>query len=274
MKKAVLFWRWWNSDTRDACRRAFKRYWVWGLPCLALLLMAIVWGTDSNQPVFLWLNGLSLITGEKPWAWLTMFGDALVVMALLLPWVRRRSDIVWQMALAGIVVFLVSHGLKELFAVDRPLGALDENQFNIIGARHRHNAFPSGHTMTAFMTAGVFSFATSRAWVRVVLVGFAALVGISRAVVGVHWPLDILAGAALGWSIAWFGHNCIKRRHWRMPLSGRYLASIGLLGAAIVLLFMYEPGYPHSQELQRSIAVLCLSWGAFDLARMSREQRR
>jgi membrane-associated phospholipid phosphatase len=236
--------------------------------------MAVVWGTESNQQVFLWLNGLSRITGERLWAWLTMFGDALVVMVLLLPWVRRRSDIVWQMALAGAVVFLVSHGLKELFAVDRPLGVLNEDLFHIIGARHRHNAFPSGHTMTAFMTAGVFSFATSRPWVRVALVSFAALIGVSRAVVGVHWPLDILAGAALGWSIAWFGHNRVKRRYWRMPLPGRYLVSVGLLGAAIVLLFMYQPGYPHSLELQRSIALLCLAWGAFDLARMSREQRR
>lgn len=57
-------------------------------------------------------------------------------------------------------------------------------------------SMPSGHTSAAFLVATlVFIFAEPMAEVAFV---WASLVGISRVVLGVHYPSDVAAGALLG----------------------------------------------------------------------------
>jgi undecaprenyl-diphosphatase len=61
-------------------------------------------------------------------------------------------------------------------------------------------SFPSGHATTAFATAVVLA-----AWYprqAVGFVGLAALVGLSRILLGAHFPSDVLAGALLGSGVA------------------------------------------------------------------------
>lgn len=62
--------------------------------------------------------------------------------------------------------------------------------------------FVSGHSTVAFACAAVLSPYLSRPW-RVVVFGLAATVGISRIVVGAHFPLDVVGGAALGLMLAY-----------------------------------------------------------------------
>lgn len=61
-------------------------------------------------------------------------------------------------------------------------------------------SFPSGHTSAAFMVATTLTYFMP-AWTGVVLV-WAASVGFSRVVLGVHFPTDILMGIVLGVSAA------------------------------------------------------------------------
>lgn len=61
-------------------------------------------------------------------------------------------------------------------------------------------SFPSGHTMHA-VAFGIVAVAYFPALIWIVL-PFAALVALSRPILGLHYPSDVLAGAALGAAIA------------------------------------------------------------------------
>lgn len=62
-------------------------------------------------------------------------------------------------------------------------------------------SFPSGHSQAAFTAAAFFALSYRRH--RALLYAAAAAVALSRVYLGAHFPLDILAGAALGWAAAW-----------------------------------------------------------------------
>ncbi|MBK0378514.1 phosphatase PAP2 family protein [Mucilaginibacter segetis] len=59
-------------------------------------------------------------------------------------------------------------------------------------------SFPSGHTSTAFATATSLSLAFPKWYVIAPSFAYASAVGYSRMYLGVHYPSDVLAGAAVG----------------------------------------------------------------------------
>jgi len=62
-----------------------------------------------------------------------------------------------------------------------------------------HNAsFPSGHTSNSFALATSLTLATKKWYVAVPAYTWAATAGYSRLHLGVHYPSDVLAGAAMG----------------------------------------------------------------------------
>lgn len=67
-----------------------------------------------------------------------------------------------------------------------------------------HGSFPSGHTMAAFSVATVISrrYPKHRRWLPYVAYGLAGVVGFSRVTLSSHFPSEVFAGAALGYSIS------------------------------------------------------------------------
>jgi undecaprenyl-diphosphatase len=69
-------------------------------------------------------------------------------------------------------------------------------------------SFPSGHAAWFFALALTIWFA-NRTW-GWWFFALAILMGIARVYVGVHWPMDIVGGAAVGLLSAWFIHWLLR----------------------------------------------------------------
>lgn len=69
-------------------------------------------------------------------------------------------------------------------------------EFGFFPVKDYLHAFPSGHTSRVFALVTVLGQKYKR-W-RIVLFVFASLIGFSRIYIGAHYPLDVIAGAALG----------------------------------------------------------------------------
>jgi len=84
--------------------------------------------------------------------------------------------------------------LKNYFKRNRPPAALPGYQPELTPSDQF--SFPSGHTSAAFLMAGLLC-GLFPGW-EPLLYPWACLVGVSRVMLGVHFPTDIVAGACLG----------------------------------------------------------------------------
>ncbi len=122
---------------------------------------------------------------------------------LLLVWIgllwkggaRGRTVALLLVPLILLTDQLSSHVLKDLFGRARPCEVL-EGVRAIDGCRHSAS-FPSSHAVNAFAAATLFTLFYRR-WVPWVAFGLAAVVSYSRVYLGLHYPSDLLGGAAIG----------------------------------------------------------------------------
>ena len=259
------------TETNDSFVRA-PRWMVFGPLALALTLLIGVEVWSLDRPLFFFFNGLSSYTGPIFWAHVTILGDGLVCAVLLLPWIRRNPERVWGGLLGAVLMVVVLRTVKETLGLPRPLAVLPEEMITAIGPGLRRGAFPSGHTATMALFAGIWAHTTPRrlfSWVALTLPVF---VGVSRMAVGVHWPSDVLGGIALGWGTAWIGLRLASRISWGMGQTGRRILTGVLLISAVVLLIIDHTGYPGVLLFQRSIALVCLVWGAVGVVRPAPEE--
>ena len=122
--------------------------WRWAVPVFALSALALLWLSDGNVALFLWLNRLMAFAGGIWWGHVTILGDTSLALMFMLLLVGRRPDLSWQFVLAALCATLWSYGMKESFSTLRPPAVLPEGSFHLIGPMLQFNSFPSGHTTT------------------------------------------------------------------------------------------------------------------------------
>ena len=107
-----------------------------------------------------------------------------------------------------IAVLATDYVFKEIFTVARPFAALGFTPLT----SEAGFSFPSGHATLAGALFGATYFSISKHQWFTVLVGILCLgIGISRIMLGVHYPADILAGFSVGFLISIIGYT-IERR--------------------------------------------------------------
>jgi membrane-associated phospholipid phosphatase len=143
--------------------------------------------------------------------------------------------------------------------VPRPPAVLGDAA-HVIGPAYRAGSFPSGHATTSFALAGLIVMALGWRAASVLGLGIAFLAALSRSVVGVHWPLDLLAGAFGGWLSAFIGLWLAQRT----PAVGhkpwlRSTVALVLAGGCVALIAGVKTGYPQALWFERGLGVLSLA---------------
>ena len=134
---------------------------------------------------------LSLL-GDKGLGWI-----ALTLVLLLFKRTRRVGI---YCAASMILTFLVVNcAIKPLVARTRPYDLFSEIQ--ILTHLESDFSFPSGHSANSFAVAWILFRMTKKQY-GVTAVAVAALIAFSRLYVGVHYPTDVLAGAAIAIALA------------------------------------------------------------------------
>ncbi len=114
---------------------------------------------------------------------------------------QKKKEIFLVFITSGLA-WIVASLLKILIHVNRPFVALPDVQALFPETGY---AFPSGHA--TFFMALAFSLLFLHKRVGYLFIGFAILIGIARIMGGVHFPVDILGGFALGALVAYLVKN-------------------------------------------------------------------
>lgn len=108
---------------------------------------------------------------------------------------RALRQRVWITVMLSIAVALLVQALAGAIHTEtRPFVA--RSDVTLLIAHSPDNSFPSSHATVAFAVAGALVW-----WrwpVGLIALAVACLVAFARVFVGVHWPSDVLAGAAIG----------------------------------------------------------------------------
>lgn len=241
--------------------------WTWGTPLISILLLIVFWLTDSNESLFVFINQQHYIP-DVAWSWLTILGDSMILIAVVLPFCGRRPEIIRTLIVSAIISALAVRGLKWLVIEMRPAAVLET--IHIIGPTLKRSSFPSGHATTIFTFVTVMCLYIPGRFYRVLLVSLAVLVGISRLSVGAHWPTDVVAGAAIGWSSAIIGG--ILSEHWKggISLTAQRISALVLLICTVSLLGIYDTHYPQANLMKYTIAIAALTFATPGLIRLAR----
>ncbi len=245
------------AETRSIDEIAWRR-WGYGTAALLAVLLILLLLADGNMALFRLINGAPWPAAEWLWSNVTVLGDTMTLFCLLLPFVGRRPDVVWSIMVAVIVVSLLIHGTKLALDMPRPPFVLDGDDIRVIGFRAISGSFPSGHTAAAFAFAGAVCMKNFPLAAKVAVLLLAAMVGVSRVAVGIHWPLDVAGGALLGWVgvmlSVWLGQR------WPVGLRPGVQRGIALLltAAALFTIWDYDGGYPLARPLLVLLAAAML----------------
>ncbi len=130
----------------------------------------------------------------------TILSGVYVIFLVAVPlWWRGLRTATFDVLLLLAITIVATEAIKFLVDRQRPCDALP-NVNTLAGYRCAAEfdpAFPSGHASRAFAVAALLAIRFR--WRLGIPAGaFAVLAGISRIYLGLHWPSDVLGGAAVG----------------------------------------------------------------------------
>ncbi len=148
------------------------------------------------------------------------FTYVLAVLGLWVLWKEKKAGVIF-LVFIGLTLLLTdqfsSHWLKAWVGRVRPCHVLQG--VHMLTDCNTSYSFPSSHAVNIFAAA----YFLARPFPRYApfFYGIAAIVGYARVYLGIHYPFDVIGGAAIGLGIAWPMRRLQNRvaRRWKpLPL--------------------------------------------------------
>ena len=195
---------------------------VIGLLIVGGLGAVVQWSgvTDLERDAFQIVNDLPAWIGPPLEAVMQIGTLTAVAIVCGVALVFRKWRLALVLALAGAGAWWAARIAKEIVDRGRPLDFL--NDVVVRGPRYESYGYPSAHCAVAAALVTVSAPYLPRAWRRVAW-GAVFATGIARMFVGAHFPLDVVGGIALGWSVGAFV-NLVIGTPCRLPIIPGYLA--------------------------------------------------
>ena len=190
-----------------------------------------------EKEIIYWLQSLSSPFLDSLFQIFTMFGEEMVVIAVL-------GLIYWSInkkvgERLGITVFIslgLNSVLKFIFMRPRPF-MVDESIVNLRPETAGGYSMPSGHAQSAStLFFGAYQFLKKR-FLLIVAVIITVLVSISRMYIGVHYLSDVVVGSLLGILVTYFLYKWLgKKEDLSLLYKIIFISSI----ATLIVVFTYN----------------------------------
>jgi len=149
------------------------------------------------------INALSRFVGPRVlFTAVSRLGDGLIwyllMLSLPLAFGGIGLAVSVQMLVGGLIGLISYKSLKSRLVRERPFAS--HQTILCATAPLDRYSFPSGHTLHAVLFGILILSALPG--LAPILIPFITLIACSRVVLGLHYPSDVLVGAALGWLIA------------------------------------------------------------------------
>ncbi|HEX9597319.1 MAG TPA: phosphatase PAP2 family protein [Anaerolineales bacterium] len=131
---------------------------------------------------------LAIIFGHSGDSWFWLLGLVLLAWLGEESWRRMALSLILGILLTAVLVLLIKFTVRR----QRP-----EGEWGQVYRRADPHSFPSGHAVRALMLA-IVALGAGPAWLGLLLLAWAPMVGLARVATGLHYISDVLAGWALG----------------------------------------------------------------------------
>ena len=199
------------------------------IPYLVIFLLCLLIKLFfSRDTIFFTVNSFHWALTDRIAPFLTDLGEGYTTVIIATFWALFNYRKAFLLATSWGVTSLLAQILKPIFHAPRP-AVYFHDQLNRIHfvpgvAILSLNSFPSGHTVTAFSTAVVFTYLSKNKSPGPLFLLLAMLIGFSRMYLSEHFFEDVMTGSVLGvfitvfW-LAWLdGTKFIHTEGWNRGL--------------------------------------------------------
>jgi glycosyltransferase 2 family protein len=172
-----------------------------GTAVLGLSLLAASRGTVGRVETEVFQAVNSLPDNVLPIVWPIMQAGAFgaVPAAAVLATVAGRPRLALRLGVSGTASYLIAKGIKQVVRRGRPSDLLD--RVVVRGKTQTGLGYLSGHAAVSAALACAAQSALSPG-LGSAAIAAAGIVAVARIYVGAHLPLDVLGGAAFGWTLS------------------------------------------------------------------------
>lgn len=157
-----------------------------------------------NERIFSLLNSLAGRCVFLDWLWIFLAQYAIFIFGVYLMYLAGKDrKLFYRAALSAVIVVIAITAIKKFCFLPRPF--LEEKVNLLITHDPNNSTFPSRHAAVAFTLAWAVFLKKRKSGLWLLILAY--LVSLSRIIAGVHYPLDVLTGAALGIIISYAAHR-------------------------------------------------------------------